>query len=213
MKIAIFAAILIFLLAAPEQASAQTFCVKYAGLLNVTENALITTIVGGTFGIITNATGNRNLRKFFDGSLGTTNFITPGPAQDSLVLHLVQFFSIALGCTGASPATYTGKTFTAAHAAIFPGNDPTKSIKLADFNNFNGAIDDFAASAGVDATDRAAVAAVLASTKCDNAVAGAASSGPACTDPDCGCPAPPPNASVSNVVSFLLVAALLVLAL
>jgi len=144
-------------------ASCQTsFCDKYRKALNVTGNTLITNVILGVFGNIT--TPGSPIKQFFDGTIINfpggllINFTIPGTTyQNTLVLHLVQFFFAALGCTDNTTGAYQGATLPNSHSFM--------AINNAAFGYFEAAVGGVLTKAGVSATDLAGAVTILETTR------------------------------------------------
>jgi len=137
----------------------RSICDKYSDGLNITNVALVSTVVGGVFGIAV-APGSP-LLQFFDGTTpaGSTDFTTNTGAKDTLAASLVAFFGNALGCTDAGFPAYTGPNMKDTHLAI--------PIGPFEFSVFNSAVISIMAGAGVIQADLNAVAVVLESLRAD----------------------------------------------
>jgi len=139
----------------------QSFCDKYRLALNVTGNTLITNVILGVFGNIT--TPGSPIKMFFDGTVINfpggllINFTLAGTYQTTLVLHLVQFFHAALGCTDNTTGAYQGATLPASHTFM--------SINNAQFGYFEAAVGNVLTKAGVSATDLAGAVTILETTR------------------------------------------------
>jgi len=139
-------------------AQTQTICVKYSAALKLNNNQLVTAVVLGVFANITNA--NSPLLTFFNGAIINypgnllINFLTPNTTyQNTLVLHLVQFFGNALGCSDGTIGAYAGATMTASHNFM--------KITAPQFAYFEQAVESVMGGYGVTATDLATVQSVL----------------------------------------------------
>lgn len=84
-------------------------CPKYARALGVTQQGLMTTVVGA---VVTKEVSDPAIVGFFNGTLppGSTNFLTSKPDFDRLAGNLVAFFGAPLGCTDPAFPKYTGVT-------------------------------------------------------------------------------------------------------
>jgi hypothetical protein len=176
----------------------QSFCDKYAGILGVTQAQLVGTVVDGAVGKFLDASGPFNLRRFFDGSIPkTVNFTADTAKYTALRTHLIEFFELALGCTGA-PA-YSGVPLTVAHKNL--------PLARADWEKFNYAIIEVLRGAGVTPADQSAALSLLTSVKCDNTIA----PGSSCNqEPACQCSTVSP-ATVAVASVGLIAAALFAL--
>jgi len=95
-----------------------TICSKYSRALNLTNNALVTTVVTGVVPKIV-ATGTPT-KSFFDGTrpAGSTNFLANKPAFDALVMSLVSFFGAGLGCSDGTIPPYSGPSMERVHRPL-----------------------------------------------------------------------------------------------
>jgi len=143
--------------AAPVESQAGSignFCGYYSGLLKISNNLLITTVVNQTiFQYIVPGP----LVIFFNGvknnSLNNFSFIANATAFGNLFTHLVQFFGAALNCTDGTIAAYGGKTMIVAHAGL--------QIDYQQFALFNQYVLNVLANNGVYASDVILVAKLL----------------------------------------------------
>jgi len=86
------------------------------------------------------------------------NFTVPGTVyQNTLVLHLVQFFFAALGCTDNTTGAYQGATLPNSHSFM--------AINNAAFGYFEAAVGGVLTKAGVTATDLAGAVTILETTR------------------------------------------------
>jgi truncated hemoglobin YjbI len=152
-----------------NQPDCTTLCNRYSALQLASNVQLVQQVVLLT---VANITAGPPLKQFFDGTVvnypggQSVNFITNTTFQGVLVLHLVQFFGQALGCTDGSIGPYQGATLVNSHSFM--------QINNAQFNYFNQVILGLLAFGGVAPADIAAAAAVLETTR--NGV---------CNQPDC----------------------------
>lgn len=137
----------------------QSICDRYSNALGLVDQDMVSYIVAGVIANVTAATSP--ILKYFNGATGLTDYTNPANSAQLTVLtqHLVEFFGMpgVLSCSAANYPAYTGRTLQAAHM--------TMQITESDFNYFNAVVLGVATGAGVNATDGAAVAAVLQSTK------------------------------------------------
>jgi truncated hemoglobin YjbI len=145
----------------------NSFCDRYSRALNVSNVALMTTVVTNTFKKAIDP--KSGIKGFFDGTVppNSVDFINNAQQQTRLVNNLVAFFGGVLQCTDAGFPTYTANTDLA---------DVHKSMPIgtAEFNTFNGALLLTLKEAGVSENDRNFVKGYLESTKKD-----------ICNQPDC----------------------------
>jgi len=138
-----------------------TFCDKYAFALNLTDVALVTSVVGATVTAVVAPTSP--IKIFFDGTqpAGSLNFLDPanGAALTALENGLVAFFGMAgvLGCTDEGYPTYTGGTLASIHQPMM--------INDTQFDFFVTSLLNVLTADKVAAGDVAAVNAVLQTTR------------------------------------------------
>jgi truncated hemoglobin YjbI len=147
---------LIVLTFAEEQ---QSLCTKYSQALNISNKALVTTVVTSTIpGLVA---ANTPTKRYFDGTFpaGSTNFLAPENANAlaALVDSLVQFFGGALGCADGTISPYTGPSMAKVHSMM--------GITDVAFEFFNLQVITVMRSAGVQAADLAAVLSLLESLR------------------------------------------------
>jgi len=156
MQSVLFVAVLSFLLIGSAFA-VTSVCDIYSAKLNISDNALVTTVVDGT---IAAALGS-GLHVYFDGEVppGSTNFTSPAQNQSlaNLVIHLTEFFGGALGCSDGTIAAYTGPDMGTVHKNI--------PITSAAFAAFCAALLGVMQGAGVLPADLATVNTTLYSTR------------------------------------------------
>jgi len=156
------------LLLAGAFAQQGSICDRYSTATGLNNSALVGTVIGQVVGIV--AVNQSSITaQFFNGQTppGSTNFLTNSAAFNTLFLHLVQFFGVALGCTDGTIGAYTGNSNMAQVHAQFPINN-------ASFVFFNKAVIDVMGGLGVAAADLTTVAGVLEGTR--DAI---------CNQPDC----------------------------
>jgi len=143
----------VFFVALFVLAQTQSICEKYSGILNVTNNGLVTTVVNGVVGKVT-APGAVTL-KYFDGTkpAGSTNFLQDSAALKALVGSLVQFFGDALGCSDGTITPYTGPKMDKVHQSM--------GIASNEFNFFNDQVIAVLKGAGVTDIDQVSVRIIL----------------------------------------------------
>lgn len=133
-----------------------SLCDKYAAILNVSGAGLVTVVVDNT---VNGLVGNATTLPYFNGQVpaGSTDYTAGGTPLTNLKAGLVAFFAQqgVLGCTDGSNAAYTGGALNAIHSPL--------GVTVEAFNDFNEILTGVTAGAGVDATDNAAILALLQS--------------------------------------------------
>jgi len=133
-----------------------TLCDKYATALNISDFALVQTVVNQTLASAANV--SNGIAFYFNGSIaGTPNYLGANPAPlNALRASLVAFFGQpgALNCTdNSSNFTYTGTPMQAAHSPY--------NITFHDYYIFNTALIGNMLADGVTVTDATAVAKLI----------------------------------------------------
>jgi len=139
----------------------QSICEKYSEALNLTNKALVSTVVNGVIKKVT-APKTPTLR-YFNGMkpANSTNFLDPANADQlkALVDSLVSFFGDALGCSDGTITPYSGPPMSKVHQPM--------GIATFEFNFFNDQVIAVLKAAGVSDVDQVAVRIVLNGLKAD----------------------------------------------
>jgi len=135
--------------------SQDSICDKYSQALNISNNGLVSKVVGDVVGRVVAA--GAPTKKYFDGTkpAGSINFLNPknSGALTELVASLVQFFGGALDCSDGTITPYTGPTMSKVHQPM--------GISSPEFVFFNDQVVQTLAAAGVTEQDQVAVRIVL----------------------------------------------------
>jgi len=137
----------------------NSICDRYSNALKLSNNELVTKVVVGVFGEITNSVSP--IKKYFDGTKprGSVNFLDPKNklALAGLVNGLVTWFGGALMCSDDTIPAYGGDTLDKVHQRM--------GITNYEFNYFNSRVLDVLIGTGVVHKDIHTVSIALNSTR------------------------------------------------